>query len=551
MSKMDPTMPFHDGELQAQARAGVGDVAQWAGGFIRDHLPEQHRSFHSALPFLVISGGDADGRTWVTLLDGPDGFITAPDPRQITLNTTLDPADPLAAALTAGTDIGALGIDLATRRRNRFSGHMARTATGLAIAIRQSFGNCPQYIHARAWARVPRGTPRPATHGTALSPAQIARIRAADTMFIGSGHPGDAQAASTGYDASHRGGAPGFVHVASPTRLQIPDYAGNNFFNTIGNILCNPRIGLVFVDFDTGGLLHLSGRARIDWDPRNAKDPDAWRAIDVEIDAVIDRPGAVGLRWARQDHLTRRLRLAGRRIETDEITSFVFEPLDGRPLAPFKAGQHLPVEVQIPSQSTPAKRSYSLSGAPGDTGQYRLSVKREAKGQVSRLLHDRLQLGDVIDAHPPAGDFVIPCSHCPLVLVSAGVGLTPMVSMLHATAGQDRPVWFVHGARNGRAHALRAEVDHLLARHDTLQRYRVYSRPDASDILGTDYDAPGRLTADHLRALEAGPEAHYMLCGPAGFLADIRSGLEAAGVPAAQIHFETFGPHGPSGARHG
>ena len=545
MSKMEQINPFHEGELKAQARAGVGDVAQWAGGFIRDHLPEQHRNFHTNVPFLVVSGADAQGQTWITMLDGPDGFATSPDPRRIDLTTALDTTDPLEESFAQGSDISVLGIELATRRRNRFSGHIHGSDAGYTIDIRQTFGNCPQYIHERAWTRVPKAAVPEAQTSAALTPAQIAQIGKADTMFIGSGHQGEAGAASNGFDASHRGGAPGFVNVASPTHLQIPDYAGNNFFNTIGNLVSDPRVGLLFVDFETGGLLHITGRAEIDWSPKGAHDPDAWRMINVEIDQVIARPGAVGLRWSKQDHLSRRLKVAKRVPESASITSFYLETADGRPLEPFEAGQHLPVEVQIPGQVGTSKRSYSLSGSPDDLSQYRLSIKREDKGLVSRFFHDELRTGSVIEARPPAGDFVIPCSKCPLVLISVGVGLTPMVAAMHANAQQsDREVWYVHGTRNSRDHALKREVDALVAQNETLHKRIFYSQPETEDVRECDYDVQGRITAEQIIDLGAGPKACYMLCGPAQFLADMRSGLEAAGTPPAKIHFETFGPTG-------
>lgn len=533
--------PFHEGELAAQARVGVSGMAERVAGFIRDYLPEQHRDFHTSQPFLVISGADAAGRTWATLVDGPDGFATSPDPRHITLDTVLGTGDPLAEAFDAGTDIGVLGIELATRRRNRFSGHVRPDGNGYMVDIRQSFGNCPQYINERAVTRV-ETIPGPVQRATALSDDQIALIGAADTMFIGSGHSGAAGAAK-GFDASHRGGAPGFVHVASPTRLLIPDYAGNNFFNTIGNLLSDPHIGLLFIDFETGGLLHVTGRATIDWEPKGAHDPDAWRIIEVEIDAVIGRPGAVSLRWAKMDHLTRRLRLAKKVKESSDITSFYFVPADGRSLDPFKAGQHLPIEVQIPGQRGISKRSYSLSGPPQDRHYYRISVKREDKGIVSRFLHDQTREGSIIEARAPSGAFVVPCSNCPLVLVSAGVGLTPMLAALYANVSQnDRDVWYIHGARSGVHHAMRKEADALVAANARLYKQVFYSLPDNQDQLGRDYDAQGRVTAKDLLALGAGSDAQYMVCGPAAFLSDIQKGLIAGGVVASNVHFEIFGP---------
>lgn len=539
MPKTGLTNPFHSGEIEAQALAGAGDVAQWAAGFIRDYLPEQHRDFHTSLPFLVIAGGDMQGRTWVTLTEGPDGFVTSPDPRRIDLRVSPDSEDPLARAFASGTEIGVLGIELATRRRNRFNGYLHPEGQGYRIDIRQSFGNCPQYIHERAWQRLTNSTPAKARRSQRLDNRQIDWIKTADTLFIGSGQMGDSNPAARGYDASHRGGAPGFVDVADNRHLRIPDYPGNNFFNTIGNLLADSRIGLVFADFETGGLLHVSGRARIDWERQG---PDALRWIEVEIDAVVERPAALTLRWEKQNHLSRQLKLIRREAESGLITSFYFAAADGQKLHPFKAGQHLPIEVQIPGQAGISKRSYSLSGAPGEKGHYRLSIKREDKGLVSRFLHDKIQPGTLIEARNPSGDFAVPCSNCPLVLVSAGVGLTPMLAMLHATAGQDRPVTYVHSARHGGDHALRAEVKELVAQYDNLKAQIFYSRPRWGDVLGRDYDVSGRITADSLLALNAGPQAHYMMCGPAPFLAELRHGLEARSVSADHIHFETFGP---------
>lgn len=537
--------PFHAGELEAQARAGLTDVADWAAGFIRPYMPDQHRDFFSQLPFLVLAGADAAGRHWVTLLDGPDGFVGSPDAKTLTVVAEPDPQDPLAASLKGGTDIGMLGIELATRRRNRLSGTFRADGTGYAIDIRQSFGNCPQYIHERAWRRVPRSAAPAAIRSDALSDDQAARIRAADTLFIGTGQRGETDHASNGYDASHRGGEPGFVAVTDATHLRIPDYAGNNFFNTIGNLLENPRIGLVFVDFETGGLLHVSGRASIDWEATDSHDPGALRTIDVTIDAVVDRPAALSLRWSSEDADVHDLIVTDKVVESEDITSFHLAAAGGAPLEPFEAGQHLPVELEIPGQPGKVRRSYSLSGAP-DGGAYRLSIKRDARGLASRFLHDSIRVGDRIRARRPSGDFVASCSNCPLVLVSAGVGLTPMLSMLHAAASdrRKRPAWFVHGARNGAQHALRAEVDALVAEKPWLKTHIRYSRPDDTDRPGVDYDGTGRITAQTLLELNAGPDAHYMLCGPARFLADIRTGLEEAGVPTQHIHFETFGPTG-------
>lgn len=533
-------IPFHPGELAAQEHAGAGDIAVPAAPFIRDFMPDQHRAFYEAQPFIVASASDAEGRIWATIVVGADGFIRSPDARTLDVHTQIHESDPLANALLSGTDIGLIGIELATRRRNRLSGQTRRTDTGLRIDIRQSFGNCPQYINERNWWRVARAKTVAAHRSASLSETQIARIQAADTLFIGSGQRRREDVASNGFDASHRGGASGFVHIQSPTRLRIPDYAGNNFFNTIVNLLENPRIGLLFVDFATGGLLHLSGRARIDWAP-NAE-TGALRVIEVDVEAVVDRPAAFALRRAKDPQTMRKLVVTGKVKDSEDITSFYLAPTDGEPLLPFQAGQHLPIAIKSPGQETPTLRSYSLSGSQNKET-YRITVKRAPKGQASRYLHDVVNKGDEFEAGPPAGDFVLPEGNEPIVLVSAGVGITPVLYMLHQLSqdGRDRPVWFIHGTRNGRLHAMRDEVTRLIASSPNLQHRWFYSAPDDTDQRGRDFDVHGGITATDLLALEPGPHAHFRLCGPSGFVADIQSGLEANGVPSDQTHFETFG----------
>jgi ferredoxin-NADP reductase/predicted pyridoxine 5'-phosphate oxidase superfamily flavin-nucleotide-binding protein len=532
------TTPFHAGELEAQQRAEVGDVSAWAGGFIRDYMPEQHRAFFTSLPFLVIAGGDEAGRPWVTILEGPAGFVASPDPRTLTVAATLDPQEPLSPTLASGTEIGMLGMELATRRRNRLNGVFRPEGGSFAIDVCQSFGNCPQYIQEREWHRVGTGSKAVARVSDRLDDGQAARVAAADTLFIGSGYQ-----AGGGYDASHRGGEPGFVQVTEDGTLRIPDYAGNNYFNTIGNLIRDPRVGLLFVDFETGGLLQVTGRSQIDWAPADSKDPKALRMIDVAVEQVIDRPGALALRWCRKDDARLQLKVIDKVVESDRITSFHLAAADDAPLEPFEAGQYLPVELKIPGHPGRVRRSYSLSGSPF-APTYRLSIKREDRGVASRFLHDQIVSGNMIEARRPSGEFVVPSSHCPLVLVSAGVGVTPMLSLLHAAVSDrsDRPVWFVHGARDGRSHALRAEVDALVMKSANIVRRVFYSAPREEDLAGVHFDATGRVTAEDLLALEAGADAYYMLCGPARFLGEIRAGLEFGGVPPGQIHFETFGP---------
>ena len=347
-------------------------------------------------------------------------------------------------------------------------------------------------------------------------------------------------------DASHRGGDRGFVQIINENQLRFPDYAGNNHYNTIGNLVLDPRAGYLFIDFESGSLLQLTGTVSIDWEPDDLTAfPGARRLITLDIEEIVELPSAVGLRWQVDADSVRSLRLVEKKSESEDVTSFVFEARDGGPLPAFEPGQHLPIELTIPGANEPARRTYSLSSAPMDD-RYRITVKREPKGLVSRYIHDTVEPGSIIESRHPAGDFMMTCNICPLVLISAGVGITPMVSILRAVAAENssRPVWFVHGARDSRHHPLAGEVRDLATDRSNIEVHVLYSRPLPEDTIGTHYDAKGRITGKLLAKLMNNVDAHYFLCGPTSFMAQIRTDLEEQSIPAEQVHYETFGSVG-------
>lgn len=546
MQNIEPSAsPFHYGEQAVQERLGVRGIEDWARKVVRDHLPEQHRAFHTSLPFLVVSARDASGRPWATILEGADGFVTSPDPTRLVLDTRPAQGDALEGAFVAGADMGILGIEPATRRRNRVNGRVERQDTnGIIFVVDQSFGNCPQYIRERDWHRVEPVPPPTASRGTHLTERQQDGIKTADTFFIASGYRGDGESPTYGMDVSHRGGERGFVDVIDGSTIRFPDYAGNNHYNTIGNLVLDPRAGFLFIDFESGSLLQLSGRATLDWDSEELeKFPGAHRLITLEIDEVVDLPSALSLRWQVDADSVRSLRLIDKTRESADVTSFVFDARDSGPLVGFEPGQHLPIELAIPGRAEPVRRTYSLSSAPADN-HYRISVKREPKGLASRFLHDHLEPGAIIDARHPAGDFMMTCNNCPLVLVSAGVGVTPMMSILRSVAAQksDRPVWFVHGARDGDHHPFAQEVRDLVVDRPNITVHVSYSQPGPDDRLSEHVDVEGRLSGDLLGKLVPHGDAHYYICGPTRFMTQIQNDLESRSIPAEQIHTETFGP---------
>ncbi len=178
------------------------------------------------------------------------------------------PGDPLATALTPGAKLGLLGIELPTRRRNRMNGRVvASDGEGFSVAVDQSFGNCPQYIQRRDYeGTAPAGGPVRVESFATLDAAARALIRRADTFFVATFSRTDASGRQDGVDVSHRGGRPGFVGIDDAGALVVPDYAGNRFFTTLGNMMANPRAGLLFVDFASGDLLQITGTTEIVWD---------------------------------------------------------------------------------------------------------------------------------------------------------------------------------------------------------------------------------------------------------------------------------------------
>ncbi|WP_168206293.1 pyridoxamine 5'-phosphate oxidase family protein [Labrenzia sp. PHM005] len=536
--------PFHYGEQQVQERLGVRQIEDFARKVIRPYMPDQHRNFFEAQPFLIVSARDNHGRPWATVLEGAEGFVASPDPETLTIGARPVPGDALEQSFSTGTDIGILGIELETRRRNRVNGHVADNRDGqISFAVGQSFGNCPQYIRERPYWRVSERTPGPVQRGGGLSETQQDWIRAADTFFIASGYRGEGEDRSFGMDVSHRGGERGFIEVIDDRTIRFPDYAGNNHYNTIGNLLVDPRAGFLFLDFSSGSLLQLTGTASIDWESEDVDAvPGARRLITLTIEESVELPSALRLRWQEEADSARSLRLVEKTRESADVMSFVFEARDGGPLAPFKAGQHLPIELQIPGAGAKISRSYSLSGSPKDSG-YRISVKRDPHGLGSRYLHDGLDVGSLVQSRKPAGGFEVLDGDAPLILVSAGIGVTPMLSILHEVAAEpgSRPVWFVHSARDGAHHPFSDEVIKLAEGREWINVLTHYSQPQSSDRLGEDYHRSGRITAASLTELIPGPGTEYLLCGPAGFTAEIKSGLEAHGIPETRIHSESFG----------
>ena len=564
--------PWHAGEKTLQDIYGVTERLEVIGQkVIRDHMPDQHRAFYQQLPFMVVGAVDRQQRPWATLLEGAEGFVTSPDPQQLLLAVQPDAQDPAASGLQAGQAIGLLGIELHTRRRNRINGVIQQVAAdGLAVAVEHSYGNCPKYIQARGYSRLPEPLKQRAAREdfSALNTLSTEMIRAADTFFIASYVDHDAHSRSV--DVSHRGGRAGFVKVEG-NRLTIPDYAGNLFFNTLGNLQANPVAGLLFVDFTTGDLLQLTGCTALILDsPMIHAFESAERLWTFEVEQVVLRPAAISLRWTFHDYAPTSLatgnwadadaklrqseqrrqwqqwRVTQVQQESQDIRSFYLQPLDNAAVA-FTPGQHMPLRLHTAGAEAPLIRTYSVSSAPSD-GHIRISVK--AQGPASQHLHKQVQVGDVLEVRPPMGSFtLIEEDERPVVLIAAGVGITPLLSMFRELAAQNaqqqrqRPVHLFQSARTLADLPFQAELK-ALQQHDAehLHIHRALSSPGIEAVLGRDFEITGRLDFAQVKARLPLDDYDFYLCGPGGFLQAMYDGLRALNIPDERIHAEAFGP---------
>jgi len=283
---------------------------------------------------------------------------------------------------------------------------------------------------------------------------------------------------------------------------------------------------------------------------------NAWgEAYGVLADVLIEREAAIYKEQASAPggwNGYRPFKVVRKVPESDIITSFYLAPADGGQLPSFKAGQYITVKVDHPTTPT-SPRNYSLSDRPG-LSHYRISVKREPSlapgapaGLISNYLHDEIKEGDVLHLGPPCGEFTLPADRAaarPVVLVSGGVGLTPVVSMLKELAHHDdkTPIYFVHGTRNRRTHALAGEVRNLAAECPNVCIHVRYSEPDADDVAAGHCDSTGLIDLALLQQLLPNPDAEFYFCGPKPFMAGIYEALQRWGVPESQIRFEFFGP---------
>ncbi len=561
--------PFHSGEKAVQARVGVQERMLEVGKrVIRPYLPDQHRDFFAQLPFVLVGSIDALGRPWASVLVGEPGFITSPDPTHLDIKARPVPGDPLMQGLASGAPLGFLGIELHTRRRNRMNGHVESVIDGcLRVGVEQTVGNCPQYIQGREteWARdVSDNAPRKTEALDRLDAAALSLVHSADTLFVASCSPADGEHARSA-DVSHRGGRRGFVRVEDHRTLLIPDFTGNFLFMTFGNLQLDPRAGILFIDFITGDLLTLTGRAEVVWDGAELQAFEgAERAWRFHIDAGWRFAEALPLRWRFRDWspnslITGSWDEAARRLEVQRlaqiwrpyrvtkvnnesavIRSFHLEPADGFAQPSFEAGQYLPIRLHPGGAPTPLQRTYTLTSSSGEAG-LRISVKRE--GAASIFLHEQVKPGDTIEALAPRGQFKLDATlRRSAVLIGAGVGITPMVAFARHVVAEGfrlrrtRPTHLIQVARDAQVRAFGPELQALATQAAGALKLHIVQDDAAPGSLA------GPLTVDLLKSILPFDDHEFFLCGPPGFMQALYDGLRELGVTDRRIQAEAFGP---------
>jgi len=293
---------FHEGEVALQCEVGVAErLARVGSQVIRSSMPEQHREFVALLPFIVVGSVDERGQPSASLLGAPPGFLSSPHPERLQIEALPMLGSALDRNLRIGAPLGLLGIQPHMRRRNRLNGWVSdRSERGFSVTVQQSFGNCPKYIHPRRAVYVGP----PSTSETCIVRALDERMRtlvaSADTFYLASAHPQALQPGtrSQGVDVSHRGGPKGFIHFVDEGTFIVPDFRGNNFFNTLGNLHLHAVAGLLFVDPANGDLLELEATTEVGMGSHPSAGPDTTgRILRFEVHLARYFRGASPVRF--------------------------------------------------------------------------------------------------------------------------------------------------------------------------------------------------------------------------------------------------------------
>lgn len=285
MEMPQPNTVFHEGEIEIQQRAGVEELSRRVGASIHSVIPPVAQQFLLNQTMIILTGINDRGEVWTSFLNGPLGFLSLSDEKTIWIKALPIKGDPLCEILNPGLSkpVGCILVEFDTRRRMRVNGLARKVENRIEVIVEQVYSNCHKHIHPRPAPADFSGFPAYVATGDYLNERQQDWILKADTFFIGSAHP------ARGADASHRGGDPGFIQIVDNRTLHLPDYKGNSLFNTLGNITVYPQTALLFIDFQSGSTLQISGRSLIHWeDEWTAPFPKAERVVEFHLEQVVE-----------------------------------------------------------------------------------------------------------------------------------------------------------------------------------------------------------------------------------------------------------------------
>ena len=535
--------PYHEGELAIQQRVDESEMARINAAAIDKNILAGALRFIEQQPMVVIGSMDAQGHVWTSTLFGQPGFLRAFNSSTLHLDVSQPRSaedDPLWSNLRVNPNVGLLVLELGSRRRIRINGR-ARIVSSeqVVIDVERAYPNCPKYIQRRDWKTLESNEQNQviaSTFGKKLSETQKTLIEHADTLFVSSAHP------EHGVDASHRGGHPGFARIINNQQLRIPDFSGNSMFNTLGNFSSYPYAGLVFIDFERGRLLQLTGTAKILWDRDDPQKETGGTRRYWQFDILSLQESILPYRFAwalidesphipelqRYANFKETLSLLVERIqqESDRVKSFRLRATDGKLLPEFLPGAHLQVKVKLPDGSE-AQRYYSLLNNPANRLSYEIGVLKEPEGRGgSRYLHEQIHEDDLLEIRIPKNEFTLVGSASHSILIAGGIGVTPILSMMHSLSSNNKSFEMHYTARTYSGLAFRNRIERVAGDHAHFYASKDLNRQ--------------RLDLKNILAMPKSG-VHVYVCGPRRLINAVRETAESQGWPLSQIHFESFG----------
>lgn len=563
LATQKPPSRWHTGERQVQQRLGIHAQMEPIGHmYIRTSMPDQHREFWKQLVTFYISSQDSQSRVWGSILVGKPGFVSSQDDTHLLISPfKLMHGD--GGRYEVGTYVGCLGIELHTRRRNRVNGHIVeKSDDSILIKVDQSFGNCPKYIQGRQLeldesSLAEYGNNGEVLSGEVLGNEQINIIKKLDTLFIGSGHVHNPDSSSvsplsSGLDMSHRGGHPGFVEVVDEQHLVFPDYRGNNFYNTFGNLIQNPRAGLLFPNFATGDVIQVTGEAEVDFDDK--KLPGSLRTVKFTIAAFIHVKGVLPLSFGTLDPspynrhgltgtVGQTLICLSARKEAEGVKTFEFSmPVDdkGKALS-YQPGQFATFDITGLEGSDITNRTWTVSSHPSESDEgFKITVKK--MGLASNWLHDCMHHGRGILFRGFGGDF-IPVKNnthdprTPVLLLAGGIGITPLRSMCYAFSSAGTDTILIYSTRNLGEAAFLKELQNIA--HESEGNIKLFITTTGKE---KDWDGlKGRVDKKLLeKCVRDASKRDVYMCGPISFMDSVERDLESLGCQSERIYRESF-----------